>query len=293
VKVKTADLVIDEAIQIRDALDPEMVDRYVECFDALPPIDVFSVAAGYLVADGFHRQAAAVKLKRAEMEATLHKGGWEDAEAFAITANTKHGKPLTRPERNRAIQRLLDLGWTLTKISEATGVALGTAFNIESARKLRATLPVEIAEELHDTHLYRIATVEPEQRQELAARAVADGWTEPETRAAAKTLRNPDVAPTVKAAILDGTLPPITSAGGQVVILEDTVQRVTEDALRKDAQLAVVAFNSAAAQLRSFTVDEIAAALDTKIRTATVAQFGLTMAALDALIVRLTAKVVS
>lgn len=291
-KVKTADLVIDEAIQIRDALDPEMVDRYAECFDALPPIDVFKVAAGYLVADGFHRRAAAVKLKRPTMEATLHEGGWEDAEAFAITANTKHGKPLTRTERNRAIQRLLDLGWTENRVATETGVHHTTVANISNARALRAEVPFTPAE-LSDTHLYRIATVEPEQRQELAARAVADGWSEPETRAAAKTLRNPDVALAVKAAILDGTLPPITSAGGQVVILEDTVQRVTEEALRKDAQLAVVAFNSAAAQLRSFTADEVAAALDPKIRTATVAQFGLTMAALDALIVRLTAKVVS
>lgn len=291
-KVNITDLVIDEAIQIRDAIDPEMVERYVECFDALPPIDVFKVAAGYLLADGFHRRAAAMKLKKIEMEVTVHEGGWEEAEAFAITANTKHGKPLTRPERNRAVQRLLDLKWTLTKISEATGVALGTVFNIENARALRAIVPFTPAE-LSDTQLYRIAAVDEDQQLALATRAVEDHWRDPETRAAVKTLRDKNVAPEVKAAILDGSLPPITSAGGQVVILEDTVERVTEAALRKNAELAVVAANLALAQLGSFTADQVAAALDAKLWPAVVAQFGVGMATIDALIARLSMKVVA
>ena len=251
------------------------------------------VAAGYLVADGFHRRAAAVKLKRTEIEATLHEGGWEDAEAFAITANTKHGKPLTRTERNRAVQRLLDLTWKVTEITSTTGISPVTVYNIVKARGLRGTLPVEIADQLTDTHLYRIGGVDEEIQP--ARGAGRRGWIDEtgDARSREDPQRDKAVAPEVKAAILDGTIPPITSAGGQVVIMEDTVQRVTEEALRKDAQLAVVAFNSASAQLRSFTADEVAAALNPKIRTATVAQFGLTMAALDALIARLTAKVVS
>jgi ParB-like chromosome segregation protein Spo0J len=288
-----ADLVIDEAIQIRDKLDPELVEHYVECFDDLPPIDVFQMAVGYLVADGFHRYAAAKKLGKTEMEATLHEGGWDEAEAFAITANTKHGKPLTRVERNRAIKRLLDLGWNDSKIAREIGVSSHTVGNISSARALRKEVPYT-PDELSDTHLYRIAMVEePGDRLALADRAAKDHWTEPETRAAAKTLRNPDVAPEVKTAILDGSLPPITSAGGQVVILEDTVQRMTEEALRKDATLAVVAFNSAAAQLRSFTADEIAAVLDPRTWAVTVAEFSLTLVTLDALIALLAIKVAS
>lgn len=143
---------------------------------------------------------------------------------------------------------------------------------------------------LTDTHLYRIAGVDKADQKALATRAVKSHWTEPETRAAAKTFRDPNAAPQVKAAILDGSLPPISTVAGQVVIQEDTITRMTEEALGKDAQLALVSFLQAARQLSGFTPDQVAEAHGAKLWPATVAQLEAIAKMIPALIARLTMK---
>ncbi|MGO9181097.1 MAG: ParB/RepB/Spo0J family partition protein [Candidatus Limnocylindrales bacterium] len=293
-KVPITDLVIDADIQIREKLDPDLIEHYTECFDALPPIDVFRVAPGYLVGDGFHRCAAAKRLGLKEMEATLHDGGWDEAKAWAITSNAKHGKPLTRTERNEGVKRLLGLpGWTERRIADAIGVHQTTVMNIHHAVALRPKLPAKVSDHLEDATLYRIATVEPDLQVPLATVAAEANWTEPEVRLATKTLNDPAVAPQIKEAILSGRLDPIGKSNGQVVILEDTIQRKTEEINRKDATLAVAQFNIAAAHLAGFTAEEIAKGLDPVIWEATVVQFEMAVHMLNGLIERLSPKVVS
>ena len=277
-------------VQVRLHLDDETVQRYMECYDALPPVDVFEVDGTYLLADGFHRREAARRLGLGELDVTVQPGGRDEAIAFAITANIAHGKPLTRTERNIAVQRLLDLGWTQQRISDELGIARATIVNIDNARDLRESLPPRVAMGLTDTHLYRIAGVDKADQKALATRAVKSHWTEPETRAAAKTFRDPNAAPQVKAAILDGSLPPISTVAGQVVIQEDTITRMTEEALGKDAQLALVSFLQAARQLSGFTPDQVAEAHGAKLWPATVAQLEAIAKMIPALIARLTMK---
>jgi ParB-like chromosome segregation protein Spo0J len=293
-KVPITDLVIDPAIQIREKLDPELIQHYMECFDALPPIDVFRVAPGYLVGDGFHRCAAAKRLGLKEMEATLRDGAWDEAKAWAVTNNAKHGKPLNRTERNEGVKRLLGLrGWTERGIAEAIGVSHTSVANTCHARELRPKLPAEVSNHLEDTTLYRIATVEPDLQVPLATVAAEANWSEPEVRLATKTLNDPAVAPQVKEAILSGRLDPIGKSDGQVVILEDTIQRKTKEANRKDATLAVAQFNIAAAHLAGFDVEDVAKGLDPMIWAATVVQFEMAVQMLNGLIERLTLKVVN
>ncbi len=65
--VPVDDLVLDPNLNLRDRLDDFTVERYADAWDRLPPVTVFEVDGRWLLADGFHRHAAAVKLGRRTM----------------------------------------------------------------------------------------------------------------------------------------------------------------------------------------------------------------------------------
>jgi hypothetical protein len=122
-KLELSKIFIDHSINIRDGLDDETIETYMEIFDQLPSVIVFkltgmpseisdTVLKGqgmYLLADGFHRVAAARKLGKTEIEVDIREGTREDAEEWALLANLRHGKPLTRAERKKAVERMLML----------------------------------------------------------------------------------------------------------------------------------------------------------------------------------------
>jgi len=103
------EIVVDSSLNIREKLDEETIERYMECFEQLPPVVVFDIAEGYLLADGFHRIEAAKRLGLDEIEAEIRQGTRQNAEEFAALANLQHGKPLTRAERRKAVERMLRL----------------------------------------------------------------------------------------------------------------------------------------------------------------------------------------
>ena len=108
-KLSIGDIVIDDNLNVRDELDKDTIERYAECFDQLPPVVVFDIDDGYLLADGFHRVEAAKRLGRTDIDADVREGTRKDTEEYAALANLKHGKPLTRAERKEAVVRLLKL----------------------------------------------------------------------------------------------------------------------------------------------------------------------------------------
>ena len=66
--------------------------RYAENLDALPPIVVFDTGDGYLVADGYHRLAAAQARGRETIDAEMHHGSRHDALHYAATVGAaQHG----------------------------------------------------------------------------------------------------------------------------------------------------------------------------------------------------------
>lgn len=104
-----AEIVIDDKLNVRDGLDNDTIERYMDCFDYLPPVVAFDIDEGYLLADGFHRVEAAKRLGREEIEAEVKEGTKQDAEEWAAMANLTHGKPLTRAERRKAVERKIKL----------------------------------------------------------------------------------------------------------------------------------------------------------------------------------------
>ncbi len=103
------DLVLDPSLNLRDRLDDDTVHRYMDAWGRMPPITVFDVEGRLLVADGFHRHAAAVSLGKRTILAEVRAGTFPEALDFVAGANLFHGLPLTRAERRRAIEVRLRL----------------------------------------------------------------------------------------------------------------------------------------------------------------------------------------
>lgn len=117
-------LVLEDDLYLRDKLDDFTVERYADAWDRMPPVTVYQVEGQYLLADGFHRHAAAVMLNKKKIPAEVRKGTMEEALDFVSTINLFHGLPLTRSERRRAVELKLRLhpDWSDRRISEGMGV---------------------------------------------------------------------------------------------------------------------------------------------------------------------------
>lgn len=103
------ELVLDPNLNLRDRLDTDTVERYVDSWNRMPPVTVWEVDGRWLLADGFHRHAAAVTLGRRTILAEVRHGPFTDALDYVAEANLHHGLPLTRAERRRCIEVKLRL----------------------------------------------------------------------------------------------------------------------------------------------------------------------------------------
>ena len=186
------DIADQRGINIREKLDKGLIEHYAEILDLLPPIVVFGDEN--FLGDGFHRVAAARKIRRIEIAAEQKPGTRADAEDYAVTANAQRGLHLKASERNEGIRRLLAHGWTQEKIAEAMGVDRATIRNIHNSLALRgvqpkqirasgsgrqpepvAPLPSEVAEKIGDTKMYQIAGLSTDAERLAVAQVVADG----------------------------------------------------------------------------------------------------------------------
>jgi ParB-like chromosome segregation protein Spo0J len=119
------DLVLDPQLNLRDRLDDFTVERYADAWERLPPITVYDVDDRLLIADGFHRHAAAVMLGKRTIRAEIRQGTMTDALDFVATVNLFHGLPLSRAERRRAVEIKLKLhhDWSDRRMAEELTVS--------------------------------------------------------------------------------------------------------------------------------------------------------------------------
>jgi hypothetical protein len=119
------ELVLDPNLNLRDRLDDFTVERYADCWQRLPPIVVWDVDGRLLVADGFHRHAAAVMLGKRGIKAEVMHGTFTEALDFVASVNLFHGLPLTRAERRRAVEIKLKLhhDWSDRRMAEELAVS--------------------------------------------------------------------------------------------------------------------------------------------------------------------------
>jgi hypothetical protein len=124
-EIRLDDLVLDPNLNLRDRLDDFTVERYADSWDRLPPITVYQVEERLLLADGFHRHAAAVMLNKRTIAAEVIEGTMTDALDFVASVNLFHGLPLTRTERRRAVEIKLKLhpDWSDRRMAQELAVS--------------------------------------------------------------------------------------------------------------------------------------------------------------------------
>ena len=124
-EVPLDDLVLDPNLNLRDRLDDFTVERYADSWERLPPITVYEVDGRLLIADGFHRHAAAIMLGKRTIPAEVRVGTFTEALDFVAGVNLFHGLPLTRAERRRAVEVKLKLhhDWSDRRMAQELAVS--------------------------------------------------------------------------------------------------------------------------------------------------------------------------
>ena len=119
----------DGGAQMRVEMKPDVVREYADDMAAgaiLPPVVVYHDGTDYWLGDGFHRVAAARKLKRETIDAEVLDGDARQAILRGVGSNSSHGLRRTQADKRQAIERLLrdeEWGkWSNRKIAEVARV---------------------------------------------------------------------------------------------------------------------------------------------------------------------------
>jgi hypothetical protein len=82
-RLNIADLLANAPTDPEAHLHPARVELYARMLDDLPPVVVFDIPEGPLLADGYHRLAAARRCGRKAVEAQMHAGSRHAALLYA------------------------------------------------------------------------------------------------------------------------------------------------------------------------------------------------------------------
>jgi ParB-like chromosome segregation protein Spo0J len=136
-EVALSAILVDQDLQSRESTDVEHVKHLSDLKEMgvdLPAIVLFQDPALskcrkiYLMADGFHRLAAYLKLGLRSIKAIIIQGTRRDAILYSIGANSKQGKQLTANDRNKAVLMLITDSewrqWNDKTIARMTGASV-------------------------------------------------------------------------------------------------------------------------------------------------------------------------
>lgn len=224
---------VDPAVNVREKLDEETIEWYTQILDDLPPPVAFRLNGRLLLADGFHRWAAATRLGRQEMQVEVRAGTEDEAWEYAALANWKHPKNLSQRDRETVVGRMANLHpeWTQAQLARELKVAETSVRDYLRAVDLRKLH--RRADELSTSHLTTVAAAPEEYREQMLER---QEWTRDEVRAAVRTLKDPKIEDSYKEQMLAGEAPPLTERGG---VLVPTIRREIEKARERDGILAL------------------------------------------------------
>src|SRR5205814_8386276 len=76
-------------VDLEDHRDPARVERYRRSADRLAPVGVCETGDGLLLADGYHRIAAALREGRATAETEVRKGSRKEALEYAAAVGAR------------------------------------------------------------------------------------------------------------------------------------------------------------------------------------------------------------
>jgi ParB-like chromosome segregation protein Spo0J len=125
--------------QVREKTDAVKVAEYAEAIEggaAFPPIVVFFDGETHWLADGFHRVAACEKAGVSDVLAEVREGTREDALWFALSANKRHGLPMSQEDKRKAVRLLLSVekwqGMSNRAIADHLGISDHTVATVKA-----------------------------------------------------------------------------------------------------------------------------------------------------------------
>ena len=254
-QVAISEIRIDPTIHIRQKLDAETIERYMEILDQLPPIVLYKLDGDLILADGFHREAAAQRIGRSQIEAEVRKGTREEALEYAVRANVGHGRALTREEYREAVRRLKRLHpeWGYSSISKVINRSESFVSVVLRADEVRKG--VMIMTPVEDTKLDIIRSAEPAHWEPLVERAKV--WSTNELRDAIREIKDEAIPVERKRALLEGRAEPLTEKGGEPAVRRETLERVATEAKAEDVGMMLYGTLHHLANLKRFTAKEV------------------------------------
>lgn len=149
--VNRAQIEVDTTVSTRaveagngNAVDFETVKKYAAVIEAgvkMPPVEVWAVGERLLLVDGFHRLEAHDLVHNSEpydLEVLYRTGTMNEALLRATDANTEHGRPLSKKDRDKAMERYLSLSpLSYREIGARLGVHGSTVMRFDQANGIR------------------------------------------------------------------------------------------------------------------------------------------------------------
>ena len=139
----------ESATQIRAVIHLAAVAQYAKALNdpvnKFPPVVVFRERGNYILADGFHRVAAARQNGLKHIQAEVRLGSQEDALRYALGANTGPGLPRTYRDKRRSVALAVAQWPELSTREIARTCAVSDPFAAKWRREGRL-LPIEPVE---------------------------------------------------------------------------------------------------------------------------------------------------
>jgi hypothetical protein len=178
------EIVLDPSLNLRDRLDDFTVERYADAWTRLPPVTIYEIDGQWLLADGFHRHAAAVMLGRQSIPAEVRFGTHAEALDFVSSVNLFHGLPLTRAERRRAVEVKLRLHpeWSDRRLSEELAIGRELIGKIRKMLEEAGQIPSAVSRVGSDGKTYTSAGLPRDPNERLPRGQAASGDDGPRER---------------------------------------------------------------------------------------------------------------
>ena len=187
------DLVLDPNLNLRDRLDAETVERYDDAWERMPPVVVFEVDGRWLLVDGFHRHASAVRRDQRSVSAEIRAGTFTDALDYAAQANLSHGLPLTRAERRRVVETRLRIhhDWSDRRLADEMGIGRELIGRVRKQLVDAGQLPVSAVRVGADGKTYPSAGLPRDPNEHLPRDKGGGGQDDPRDRGRSEADRAP------------------------------------------------------------------------------------------------------
>ena len=142
-RLNLAMIVLDAGTQIRALLDDDTVAEYAAAMKEgapFPPAIVFRDGSQYLLADGFHRVAAAVRNGFKDFAFEVRIGSKSETLKYALSANAQHGLKRTNADKRRSVELAL-MEWSHWADAELARIcAVGNKFVGDMRREMEDNL---------------------------------------------------------------------------------------------------------------------------------------------------------